>query len=145
MDSAGTVDGRRSERRTQARFVWRERRSGFDRRRHGPVVKRLLELRDSPIALLSLLAAVNVLNLLDQLATTRALAAGFGEANPVMAGLISFDPRLAAIVKITAIAGVSGGVWALRRYKVILEVGVLMLLVFTAVLLIHFAGSAFFY
>jgi hypothetical protein len=148
MDSAITPrDTRSGERRRRRKSVLSERRSGFDRREstHCPFVRMLVTLRDSPAALLVLLAAVNVLNLLDQLATTRALAAGFEEGNPVMASLIAWDPRLAAVVKLVTVLGVSFGVWRLRRYRIVLQAGVFTFLVFAGVMLIHFYGSAFCY
>ncbi|HEY3318809.1 MAG TPA: DUF5658 family protein [Coriobacteriia bacterium] len=145
MGAETVVGGRSAERRARRRFVMRERRSGFERRGAAGRVPLLQELRDRPAALAVLLIAVNVMNLLDQLATTRALAAGASEGNPVMAGLIAADPRLAAVVKLAVIAGVSAGVWSLRRYRAILQVGVFVFLVFAAVLLLHYAGSAFFY
>lgn len=145
MDSGIATGEGFVERRQRSRFVLRERRTGFDSGQRGPLAKALVELRDSPLALLALLAAVNVLNLLDQLATTRALAAGFTEGNPVMAGLIAFDPRLAAIVKLVAVAGVTAAVWRLRRYRVILQVALFMFALFAGVMLLHFYGSAFFF
>lgn len=138
------VDNRISgERRQARRFVVWERRTGFDRRADAEGGLRTLSER--PEVLLVLLAAVNVMNVLDQLATQRALAAGFTEGNPVMASLIAYDPRVAFLFKILAVLGVSVGVWSLRRYRLILQVGVLMFGVFAGVLLVHFYGSAFCY
>jgi hypothetical protein len=125
--------------------VIRERRTGFDRREQGRIVSALVELRDSPSTLLVLLVAVNVMNVLDQLATTRALAMGFTEGNPVMAALIAYDPRVAAAVKIVAVVSVTLGIWSLRRYKLILQVGVFMFAAFAFVMLVHFYGAAFYY
>lgn len=125
----------------------RERRTGFDRRTSGagPLSAGLLELRDSTPGLIVLLVSVNVMNLLDQLATTRALQAGFTEGNPVMAALIAADPRLAAGMKIGAVLAVTLAVWTLRRYRAILQAAVLMFILYAAVLLVHFYGAAFFY
>lgn len=145
MDRGTARSERIGERRTRSRFVVSERRSGFDRRRRGGLVPALLQLRDSPAALFALLVAVNVMNLFDLLATTRALAAGLAEGNPVMAGLIATDPGLAAFVKIGVIAVVSAGVWRLRRYRVVLQVGLFMFAVFEAVLLVHYYYAASFY
>ena len=139
---------RSSERRTSRQsFILRERRTGFDRRASGtgPLEAGLLELRDSTPGLIVLLASVNVLNLLDQLATTRALSAGFSEGNPVMAALIANDPGMAAVVKIGAVLAVTSAVWMLRRYRAILRSAVIMFLLYAAVMLVHYYGSAFCY
>jgi hypothetical protein len=146
MDSGLVVGDRHGERRRDRhRLVLRERRTGFDRRERGAFVRGLTELRDSPATLLTLLVAVNVMNVLDQVATTRALAIGFTEGNPVMAALIAFDPRFAAVVKITAVLAVTTGIWSLRRYRLILQVGVFMFAAFAFVMLVHFYGAAFYY
>lgn len=128
-------------------LAFRERRSGFDRRSEGTgrVSRALLELRDSTPGLIVLLASVNVMNVLDQLATTNALRAGFTEGNPVMAALIATDPALAATVKIAAVVAVTATVWMLRRYRAILQAAVVMFVLYAAVLLVHYYGSAFFY
>lgn len=138
---------RTTERRaSRAALVLRERRTGFDRRGAvGTLSAGLLELRDSPPGLLVLLASVNVMNLLDQLATTRALSAGFAEGNPVMAALIATDPRLAAAVKVGAVLAVTSAVWTLRRYRAILQAAIFMFILYAAVLLVHFYGAAFCY
>ncbi len=86
-----------------------------------------------------------MMNVIDQVATTHALAAGFAEGNPVMAGLIAADPRLAAFAKLTSIALVSAGVWRLRHYRAILQIGIFMFAVFTGALLIHLYDAAFYY
>jgi hypothetical protein len=143
---ASVADQRRGERRRANSLVLVERRSGFDRRQTTWPVARLADralrqLRDEPLTLLMLLAGVNVLNVLDQAATGRALAAGFTEGNPVMAALISYDPMVAAGVKLLAVLGVTVSVWMLRRYRVVLQVGVLTFALFTAVLLWHFYGA----
>jgi hypothetical protein len=134
---------RAAERRVRvSRFVWDERRAGFDRRgEQGGLMPSVLPLR-SPAAMAALLAAINVLNLLDQRATATALAAGFSEGNPVMAALISADPRLAAVVKVAAVAGASVALWNLRQYRAILRTAVLVFAVFSAVLLWHVLGAA---
>lgn len=136
---------RGADRRQRTTFVLAERRSGFDRRQQGGFARAAMALRDSPATLLVLLAAANVMNVIDQLATTQALSAGFSEGNPVMAALISHDPRLAAVLKVLAILLVSAGIWRLRRYRLILQVAVLMFALFAGVLVLHVYGAALYY
>jgi hypothetical protein len=147
VDSTHTTRvARAGERRRSTARVLLERRGGFDRRRVGGALGRfLVALRDSPAALLMLLVSINVMNLLDQLATSSALAAGFREGNPVMASLISADPRLAAMVKLLSVLAVSLGIWKLRRYRMILQVALFTFALFCATMLVHFYGHAFFY
>lgn len=133
------------DRRHHSRFVLAERRSGFDRRQPRGFERTALALRDSPAVLLVLLAAANVMNIIDQLATTQALAAGHSEGNPVMAALIAHDPRVAAVVKVLAILLVTAGIWRLRRYRLILQVAVLMFALFAGVLVLHVFGAALYY
>ena len=135
------------ERRTQRRWVWRERRSGFDRRRRsesrfGTTLEGALEvLRDNPLALIGLLALTNVLSVLDFVFTMWALEQGAIEANPVMAALLSSDPVVAATVKILIVAAVSLLIYLLRRYRLMLKVALFSTGLFAAIVLYHVFGA----
>jgi Domain of unknown function (DUF5658) len=86
-----------------------------------------------------------VINVIDQVATTRALASGFSEGNPVMASLISANPSVAAFLKIAIVLAVTVTVWVLRREKHALEVAVFAASVFAVVLAIQTWGLLFYY
>ena len=112
-----------------------ERRTGFDRReegRGGPLALSIEGLRDSGIALATVLAAINALNLIDLLLTLRLLDGGALEANPVMDILIGRDPLVALFVKAAIVAAVSIAIWRQRRYRLILATGLLVLVAFVA-------------
>jgi hypothetical protein len=78
------------------------------------------------------LAAVIALNLADFLLTVRALDRGATEVNPVMAALFDVDPAVAGAVKLLLGVGVVIVVWQMRRYRRILEVSVVALVGFSA-------------
>ena len=99
-----------------------------------------------PPALLVLLASVNVMNLLDQLATTRALAAGLHRGQPRDGGAASRPtPAWPPRSRSRRSSPSPSAVWTLRRYRAILQVAVFMFVVFAAVLLVHFYGAALYY
>lgn len=129
--------------------MWRERRTGFDRRQTGSSRigsawdDALLHLRDNPLTFLLLLALANLLSLLDLMLTLRALELGAVEANPLMRVLIADDPAAAAAVKIGLVAGVSALVFALRRYRLMIKVGLLTLALFAIIVAYHFFGALF--
>ena len=137
------------DRRRRRRWVWRERRGGFDRRREHTTrigiawEGALVYLRDNPLALLGLLAIANLLSLLDLAFTLWALDHGAVEANPVMRVLIQDDPALAMAAKIGMVAGVSIIIFLLRRHRLMLKVAVLALVLFAAIVFYHFYGAAF--
>ena len=87
----------------------------------------LRELRDSRFALATLLAALNVLNVVDLLLTFRLLGGRVVEGNPIMRVLIGSDPLVALIVKVVIVAAVSIGVWRQRRYRVVLAASLVFL------------------
>jgi len=126
--------------------VFRDRRTGFDRRAAaagaggGIFQTALLGLRDRPPALLLLLGAVNVFNFADFVLTLNALAAGGGEANPVMRSLLETDPVWAGLFKVTAVLLASWIVWRLRRYRLALQAALLVAGILCAVLVYHVLG-----
>jgi hypothetical protein len=142
-DQAG--DDRRSGDRRRCRGrVFRDQRSGFDRRaaraEAGVVQNALIGLRDRPAALVLLLAAVNVFNVADFSLTLNVLAAGGGEANPVMASLLALGPVWAAVFKVAAVVMASWLVWRFKRYRLALQAALLMAAIFCAVLVYHVLG-----
>jgi len=147
--AAANLDSRRQKDRRKRRFsfVIRERRSGFDRReREGAsrasieYARALLALRDRPRLLFSLLVVVNILNLADFLLTLKVLAAGGGEANPILRSLFAMDPLYAGLFKLVAVLLTSWLAWRCRRFRSGLEAAVIMLAVFTAVICYHIFG-----
>jgi hypothetical protein len=139
------------ERRTSRSYVFRDKRTGFDRRAapdyataRGFVHHLLIALRDSSRTLMVVLLTVNVLNLVDFALTLNALAIGATEANPVMASLFEASPVWAGIFKMAAVALASLLVWEWRRYRKALLAAMTMLAVFTAVFVYHIVGLALF-
>lgn len=123
---------RASERRTsRAMFRVPDRRTGFDRRASGGVIT---WYRDHPGAIVATLVGVMVLNLSDLLLTLRALERGAREANPVMAALFNIGPAVAGTAKLLIGLGVVFIIWRMRRYRRILEVSLVALAGFAAVL-----------
>jgi hypothetical protein len=157
MDETLTVadsDNRRSNDRRQRRIsiVLRERRSGFDRRgrEYGGRVsiayeRLLLRLRARPRVVLAILLLVNALNLADFLLTMNVLARGGGEANPIMRSLFAMDPLYAGIFKMVAVFIVSILAWHCRRYRSGLQVSLILLVLFSAVICYHIVGLVAFF
>jgi hypothetical protein len=112
------------DRRRQRRFIFLDRRSGFDRRRsegRSPVASaveaRLLRLRDQPRLLAETLILVNLLSMLDLLLTLSVLRLGGIELNPIMDRLFELGPGPAATAKIGVMALATFALWSLRRYR----------------------------
>lgn len=119
-----------------------ERRTGFDRRdaSRGMLLR---SLRDHPAALLTLLVAVNVMNVVDLLLTASAIRAGYAtEGNLLMAHLFSQGMVPATLFKLGVVGAVSAVIWAERRYRRVLGVAFMAAAAFTAVLLVHQWGLA---
>jgi hypothetical protein len=144
------VDDRRSRDRRQTRrgFVWREQRTGFDRRCRqgggaGVVVEHtLMVLRDRPRLLRWLLVVVNILNVADFGLTLNALDNGVGEANPIMRALFSLGPAWAGVFKITSVFLTTLLVWRCRGYRLALAAALIMVGLFAVVAVYHFFGLA---
>jgi hypothetical protein len=121
----------RREKRVSFRFP--DRRLGFARRqiaRHpaSAAIDRVLgTLRSKPRSLAVVLATVAALNLADLVLTLRSIELGAVEVNPVMAALIDADPFVAAMFKLTIGLAVVGAMWAMRRYRRVLEAALLLL------------------
>jgi hypothetical protein len=147
----GGDDRRAGDRRSQRTHVFRDKRSGFDRRgsaQGGGVAailqNALLGLRARPGVLWTLLAAVNVLNVADFTLTLNVLGAGGGEANPLMRSLFALSPVWAGVFKVLAVLLASLLVWRFKRYRAALLTALVMVAVFAGVLLYHICGLVFF-
>ncbi len=97
-------------------------------------------LRDRPGTLWVLLVTVNVLNVADFVLTLNALAAGGGEANPIMRPLFAASPVYAGLFKFVAILAVTLIVWQCRRFRRALEAALIMVGIFTVVFFYHIFG-----
>jgi hypothetical protein len=142
-------DRRADERRRCQEYVFRDKRSGFDRRHRpaeglwGTVHRVLIVLRDNPRALQVLLVVVNALNFTDLGLTLNALSNGATEANPVMATLFNASPIWAGVFKTLAIFVATAMVWECRRYRKALLAAIAMVLVFAGVFIYHMVGLLF--
>lgn len=140
--SRQTTQVRRQERRKRRDpFYFPERRTGFDRRTapgwRGRYLSDLREMGSSRITLPLVLATIVVLNLMDYLLTLRILALGGTEANPVMAHLFNMGLETAALAKLGIVGVVVIALLALRRYRRTLELSLLLLLVYSALMIYH--------
>ena len=149
MESAAPCSLRGRDRRQTSRFVFRERRSGFERRwtrRRTPfgdaLDASLVYLRDHRRALVAVLALANLLSLLDLWLTSIALRLGVAEANPFMAYFFEASATQAAVVKCGLVVGASLGIWALRRYRPALMTALFFFAVYGAVVLYEIVGLA---
>ncbi|GAB4244047.1 MAG: hypothetical protein Kow00129_03440 [Thermoleophilia bacterium] len=133
-------------RRVRSGFRLHERRSGFDRRRSeegglSAYYRRLLRLlREDSAILIAILAATNLLNLMDFLLTLHALERGAQEANPLMRTLLSMGPWAAGVFKLLIVLAASVLIWRFRRFKPVLEAGVLALALLGLVFVYQVAG-----
>ena len=134
------MEQRAAERRQQTISLrWPERRTGFDRRGDATVEV----LRDNPNVLLFALALLNLLSILDWRLTALELSLGASEANPIMAAFFAVDPAAAGLFKVALMLTVSLIIWRGRRYRRVLELAVLAMMVYTALIVYHLAGLAF--
>jgi hypothetical protein len=132
----------RRSRRTAARFP--ERRTGFDRRTDpsaGRVRVAYLEwirrLSQSPERAAVLMISIVALNVADVAFTFRALDRGLQEVNPVMAGLLDAGHGVAAFVKIGVSVALASAGWWFRRFRRVIEVGLLVAALMSLVVLYH--------
>lgn len=114
-------------------FRFPDRRLGFARRQIGGHPARtaynrmLAAYRSYPRFLARVLVTVALLNIVDLALTLRAVALGALELNPIMAALIGTDVLLAVVFKVTIGLGVVAAMWALRRYRRVLEASLVLL------------------
>lgn len=134
------------DRRQRRRFVVRERRSGFDRRRGhrsglaAAFERPLLRLRNDPILLLELLVLVNLFSALDLALTLLALEMGAVELNPLMDHLLGIGVAPAAAVKVGIVLLATTGLWLLRRYRVALMTAVLIFAIYASLIVFELVG-----
>ena len=133
MNGQATADRRvGSDRRVKRRFRYPERRHGFDRRKThaGPAAaayhRMLAAYRRNPRVLALVLIIVATLNVADLVLTLRAVDLGAVEVNPIMAALIDADRALAAVFKVSIGLAVVAVIWAMRRYRRILEMSLVL-------------------
>jgi len=136
------------DRRRTRRFLIRERRSGYERRRQQRarwIVKFegvLTHVRDHPRALVSLLVLANVFSALDLMLTLILLRLGVAEGNPLMRYLFHDGPVQAAVVKFGLIAAASLAIWTLRRRRAAIEAALFVVGLYGAVVLYEILGLA---
>ena len=140
------TDRRRADRRSRLPgFRYPERRLGFDRRTpprgtwRGRYRAALLWYRRTPAALVAVLALILALNLADLVLTLRALDRGAVEVNPVMAQLFDAGTAPAAVFKMTVGVLIAAVIWALRRYRRILETSLIVVALLGALVGYHLA------
>jgi len=130
---------RHNERRARTRhFHFPERRTGFDRRRRYPVTG---TLRRSPLILLAVLVAVNVLSALDFAFTYLQLQAGVAsEGNPVLAAMFAQNAGSAWLFKTLVVLAVTLGIWHQRKHRKVLAVSIVALVTYFLVIGYHVYG-----
>lgn len=140
-----TRERRSGDRRQhRSKIVLHERRSGFDRRQGpnpGPWDSFLLFVRGRPVVLLAVLVAANALNALDAVFTLRALKLGYFEANPLLGALMHVDLRLAVAAKLLVVLLASFAVWRLRKHRIGVAGGTLVLATYAIVTAYHLIGQ----
>ena len=137
---AGTERRSGKDRRVARHYRFQNRRTGFDRRKHNPVFD---VLRGSTWALISLLALLNVLSLLDGMFTAAELSSGIArEGNPVVRSLIGANPLLAVGFKVAIMIAVSVLLWRWRSYRVVLVLTLATLVLYAMVLAYHLGSLA---
>lgn len=124
-----------------------ERRLGFDRRTDptaGP--KRLAYLgwirriSESSQKTAILMASIVVLAIADMAFTFAALDRGLEELNPVMVFLLDAGHGVAAFVKVGITVVLAAAGWRLRRFRKVIEVGLLVFGIMALVNLYHLLG-----
>ncbi len=131
------------DRRQRYRPRWNERRSGFDRREsarkglRGAYARMLATYGRDSVRFWTVLATIVVFNFLDLMLTVRALNRGAIEANPVMRTLFWTHPVVAALVKLGVVAVVVLALQRMRRFRRALELSLVLLIGFTALMFYH--------
>ena len=139
MDLAEVIDRRETSRRRTRRLVWRDRRSGFERRHRqrgaAAVDASLVFLRDHPATLLAVLGLANLFSVLDLRLTLVALRHGDTESNPLMRYVLGLGPQQAAVAKVGVVLIASLGIWSLRRHRQALLLALFAVAIYGAVVL----------
>lgn len=123
------------DRRVKRHFVFNDRRTGFDRRKNHWFFG---TLRDNRIALVSLLALLNVLSFLDGALTAFELVFGIArEGNPLFGNLIQTNGFVAAGFKVAVMLVVSVLIFRWRAHRRVLMLVPFALLLYTALIAYH--------
>lgn len=128
---------RRSGEKRRKRRVYRfiDRRSGFDRRKRYPVTG---WLHDRAWALVVVIAAMNLLSLVDGYFTVAEIVLGLAtEGNPILDAVARVNPWYAVAIKVGAVLVVSAVIWFGRRRRVILVLSLVALAVFGGLAAYH--------
>lgn len=148
-----TEDRRVVERREKSSFRFFDRRDGFERRKihqkHSNfftdfISKETLRLRKDQKSLAIIVFAINLLNISDYIFTTKALAAGSKEINPLMNLLFTTNPMMALIFKLTAGFIVSYLIWSFRKKRKMLQLSLFILLSYTVLTFYHIFNTILF-
>ena len=99
----------------------------------------LVKYRDNRTGFLLVLATIIVFNYVDYLLTIRVLQAGGSELNPIMAHLFELSPTVAATAKLGTVGAAALILLVLGRYRRTLEVSLVLLVTFTALMFYHVA------
>jgi hypothetical protein len=97
-------------------------------------------LAEGGTRLLVVLILFNILNVTDALLTASILETGGSEANPVMRELYGAGVWQAVAFKVAVGAAMTATIWSLRRYRRIVEIALVILAVFSAVVLYEIVG-----
>jgi hypothetical protein len=135
---------RGADRRVRRRYVFHDRRSGFDRR-HDPdrgLWDRILHRFHTSDHLLEIILVLLVaLNLADLVFTRVALGAGAIETNPVMAALFDESFVIAAALKILVSLMIVFIVLVFRRYRKMMALAVFCTVLYAGVFAYHLATT----
>lgn len=147
-------DKRIAERRKKSDFRFFDQREGFERRKihqkHSNffrdfIYKEALRLRKDQKSLAIIIVAFNFLNISDYIFTTKALAAGIKEINPIMNSLFTTNPMLALVFKLIAGFVVSYLLWSFRKKRKMLELSLFIFLFYTVLTFYHIFNTFFVY
>lgn len=143
MDSSDMVmRRRRQERRMEHKPLhFPERRTGFERRDlpgwRGTYQSEMRKFSESHLGLPLVLATIVVFNLIDYLMTVRILAAGGSELNPIMERLFQISPQVAALFKLFTAGLVVLLLLGLRKYRRTIEISLLIMVGYSALMFWH--------
>jgi hypothetical protein len=145
-ESAELIE-RSSDRRVRRHYVFRDRRTGFDRRAQPSGSwwdALLLRMHHSPRLVEIILVLLVALNLADLVFTQVALGAGAVEANPIMAVLFDSSFASAAALKILVSMFIVFVVLAFRDYRKMMALTVFATALYSGVFTYHLATTPLF-
>ncbi len=129
------TERRVAKRRARRRYRFIDRRHGFDRRKHYPV---LGTMRDHSWIVVLVIVLLNVLSLVDGYFTAAELGLGIAtEGNPVLAAAGAQHPLLAVAVKMGGMILASVGIWHGRRRRLILGLALVAVGIFAGLVAYH--------